>query len=108
MNNKEQFKITEAHLKLLKHMYVSWDYCEFGAPAIDPKRPYGNSDCISDILDILGLPHDKDNESLNDYARKIHKDMGIVLQIVLVTQSFKCGIYEKQNTYNSLSWKLIN
>ena len=46
----------EEHLKLLKEMYVGWNECEFGAPEIDPKRPYGDSDVYEDMNKILGLP----------------------------------------------------
>jgi len=49
------FEITREHLKLLKNMYVGWDDCEFGAPNIDPKRPYGNSDVINDIANALSI-----------------------------------------------------
>ena len=51
---KKLFELTEEHIKLLRQMCVSWDDCEFGAPAIDCKRPYGNSDVYSDIAKILG------------------------------------------------------
>jgi hypothetical protein len=48
-----EFTLTENHLKLLQKMWVGWSTCEFGAPEIDPKRPYGNSDVIGDIHEIL-------------------------------------------------------
>lgn len=110
---KETFKITEAHLKLAKKMCVSWEDCEFGAPSINCKRPYGNSDVISDIGKILGLPKQqgKDGEedypeSLEDYMQELHKSMEIALQIFLLSGEFRVGIYEKQDEYSSLSWKL--
>ena len=43
------FELTENHIKLLRNAYVSWDDCETGAPAIDPKRPYGNKYIAQDI-----------------------------------------------------------
>ena len=49
MRNVTEFTVTEEHLKLLRRAYVDWEDCEFGAPAIDCKRPYGNSDVIADI-----------------------------------------------------------
>jgi len=39
-NMKKRFELKEEHLKLLRNMNVSWDECEFGAPAIDCKKPY--------------------------------------------------------------------
>ena len=35
-------------------MFVDWNDCEYGAPTIDPKRPYGNSDVEHEIIAILG------------------------------------------------------
>lgn len=106
----EKFKITDAHIKLAKAMYVSWDDCEFGAPSIDCKRPYGNSDVVGDILRILGLPYDdeEENESLRDYAIKIHESMKTALQIFLCTGSFIAGTYEMKDQYNSRSWVKIS
>jgi len=104
----KQFKIKEAHLKLAKNMYVSWEDCEFGAPSIDCKRPYGNSNCIDDILEILGIPYDSENgnEALEDFAIKLHQEMETALQIFLCTQSFEEGTYEQED-YKSLSWKKL-
>ncbi len=110
MNEVNQFKMTEAHLKLINRMYVGWDDCEFGAPSINPKRPYGNSDVINDMAKILGFPISDNNElpeSLIDYLKEIHKSMKIVLQIILWTQSFKIGVYEKTDEYDDHSWKLL-
>lgn len=39
-----EFTVTEDHLKLLRHIHLYWDYGEgYGAPAINPKRPYVDS-----------------------------------------------------------------
>ena len=60
-----EFTVTEDHLKLLRHVHLYWDYGEgYGAPAIDPKRPYGNSDVERDIAEILDAP-DSDWELLD-------------------------------------------
>jgi hypothetical protein len=95
------FTITDLHLKLAKRMYVSWDDAEFGAPCIDPKRPYGNGDVIEDIKEIIGSECDK------DFAIKIHKEMETALQIFLCTQSFKAGTYRMADKYKDLSWKAM-
>jgi hypothetical protein len=96
-----EFTVTEEHLKLLKRAYVSWDDCEFGAPEIDCKRPYGNSDVIADIGEILGYPegHYRDPETedyyetIADNFTKLHAETGIVLQIALATGEFRPGRY---------------
>lgn len=47
--------ITAEHIKLLNRMTIDWDgECEYGAPACDFKRPYGNSDVDTDVSEILG------------------------------------------------------
>lgn len=47
--------VTEDHLKLLTRMDFDWDdECEFGGVASDFKRPFGNSDVLGDVREILG------------------------------------------------------
>ena len=47
-------------------MIVQWRDCEYGAPEINPKRPYGNSSVELDICEILGWKYDSENEDLID------------------------------------------
>lgn len=98
------FTITEQHLKLLNNMYVSWQDTEFGAPEINPKRPYGNSDVYSDIAEILGIKHaipDDDDPEFSDeqfeMMEKIHKEMEHVLQIICDTLQVSTGEYSKED-----------
>jgi len=111
-------------------MYVNWDDCEFGAPCINPKRPYGNSDVLNDIAEILGIKKTEDNvqdynkEEASEYAdkkeyiedlewneeiyykfNKLHKETQIALQICLCIGKFETGNFLKQETYDDLSWK---
>lgn len=99
-----RFKITEDHLKLIEHMYVSWWDCEYGAPGVDPKRPYGNSFVEGDIANILGWRIDENDDSYYREAEKIHREMQTVLQICLCTKSFEVGTYEMKNRYFDRSW----
>lgn len=92
MSKTPQPTITPDHIKLLRRSYVGWNDCEYGAPEIDCKRPYGNSDVAGDIAEILGWKpegDDGENECLSSRqrtaARKIHEEMKGVLQIVLET-----------------------
>lgn len=89
---------------------------ETGAPEIDPKRPYGNSDVELDVLEILGFtPAVPDggwkagdeveySEGQRKTADTIHRQMETALQIVLSTLSFVPGSYECQEY--SDDWKL--
>ncbi len=105
--------ITKEHLKLLKRMHVEWGHCEYGAPAINPKRPYGNGGVETDICEILGKKRvqvDYEEGFLTEdleYASKIHAEMEDVLQICLCTGKFEEGEYEKECKYDSISWKKI-
>lgn len=83
-----QFTITPDHLALLQKMWVSWENCEFGAPSIDCKRPYGNSDVLGDIREILG-----DTESSDDDLTELHAEMETVLQIVVRLNGAQAGDY---------------
>ena len=100
IRNVTEFTVTDEHLKLLRRAYVGWDDCEFGAPAIDCKRPYGNSDVIADIAEILEVPddqwRDEDGDAFPDAQEaftKLHAETAIVLQIALATGEFRPGRY---------------
>lgn len=78
--------MTDEHLKLLRRAYVSWENCEFGAPSIDCKRPYGNSDVITDICEILGwkIPQTMPGAAcMEGHASKIHEETETALEIIL-------------------------
>jgi len=86
---EERFVVQAEHIKLVKRFNVWWEDCEFGAPAIDCKRPYGNSDVTNDIAEILGWEQfeDEDGEmhlsrEQGELARRLHKEMETVLQIL--------------------------
>lgn len=96
-----KFTVTENHLKLAKKMYVLWSpYGRFGAPCIDPKRPYGNSEVFEDIAEVIGMKqpdYEEDEDWTDDQARTLlgfHEDMKKVLQIAIRTGKFEVGEYE--------------
>ena len=101
------FTLTEDHLKLLRKMYVGWSNCEYGAPEIGPKRPYGNSWVAGDIHEILSgnYPEDLDDE-LEDKYYNLHRETETALQIVLWTGKFEAGTYRRINPY-SKEWTNI-
>lgn len=133
MMDKKQFEVKKEHLLLLQRMNVGWNDCEFGAPEIDPKRPYGNSDVEQDILEIIGLKELKegiyefvlfkkkwllkgedkyniylegeDEEKLCEELNKLHEETQTALQICLSTQTFKAGTYEADKY--SYNWKEV-
>lgn len=103
------FEFTEQHAKLLKNMYVGWQDCEFGAPEIDPKRPYGNSSVELDLAEILEVPIvewdvNEIPESTLKRLNQLHKETEIALQILL-KHGYKLGKYECEPY--SCNWKFV-
>jgi len=98
----EEFDLTEEHLELFKAAWVSWDPCEFGAPEIDPKRPYGNSDVVLDMAEVLGVEtvETEDGEVVRaedaKRLRELHAEMETALQVVLNAGEFTAGHYRKE------------
>jgi len=102
------FRVTMDHIRLLKRMNVSWEDAEFGAPSIDPKRPYGNSDVLLDMADILGIKPEGEEEwepsnAETAWMSQLHKETQTVLQIVLSTGKMRIGPYECAKYSND--WK---
>jgi hypothetical protein len=110
------FEVTEEHVTLLRHAYVGWEGCEFGAPAINCKRPYGNSDVITDIAKLLHPEFSEMREGaqmdwLEDNAvrlRAVHETTQTALQIFLVTGHMKPGRYIRLVDYDQRSWRPTN
>jgi hypothetical protein len=107
------FTVTKEHILLLKNLQVEWSDVEFGAPEIDPKRPYGNSDVIRDIAEIIYGPKaynemvDEDGllpAKTEDKLCNLHKDMQTVLQICVFNNGVKAKTYVLKDKYGS-DWK---
>lgn len=97
----ERFEVTTDHIKLLRRAYVSWDDGEFGAPAIDCKRPYGNSSVYEDIVEICGFdfqqdPYDDYYAADVAFMDRLHEGTKNALQIFLQTGKMETGIYERE------------
>lgn len=90
-----KFKLTEAHIKLLQRANISNSGMEWGSPAIDGKRPFGNGDLYGDMAEIIGLPYDEENESLRDYLSTVYRQLETALEIVLHNLTFETGEYEE-------------
>ena len=97
---KKQVELKEEHLKLLRNVHIGWDKCEFGAPAIDCKKPYGNSDVYEDMAKILGIKGFEDSDGEISFSKEqvhcmdtLHRESMIALQIVLKTGNFEPGVY---------------
>lgn len=114
---KDTFVLTEQHIRLLRSAYVDWNDVEWGAPSIDPKRPYGNGDVIRDIWEELepdgewdddyGLPRNMTPEEwheLREAYETLHRETETALQVILSTGSFEPGRYVSPS-YFSTEWR---
>lgn len=71
--------------------------CEFGGWGLDDKRPFGNKDVYSDILEIIGIPYkqqirefsDELREQAEEYVEELYDDLGVYLKEMW--KSCKCG-----------------
>lgn len=101
---KEEFRVTEDHIKLLQHVNISFNDGEIDkVPGIDTKRPFGNGDFQTDIAEILGWEI-SDDEEMFERAEDLLRDLKKPLQIVLNTLSFKPGLYVSEDY--GIEWKL--
>jgi hypothetical protein len=100
-----RFVLTAEHVAMLREMCVDWDDAEFGAPAVDPKRPYGNSDVLRDLYELLeagewdddrGMPASltpREWAELATILGRLHAETETALQVVLDTGAFQPGVY---------------
>ena len=91
------FLLKPEHIKLLQNAYIGWDGCEFGAPAIDCKRPYGNSNVVDDIAEILGWGTGELTKEQKDYAHKLHEETQTALQILVQKAAIPWGTYTAED-----------
>lgn len=113
MSYETEFELTEQHVTLLRHAWVDWEGCEFGAPAINCKRPYGNSDVLTDIAKLLHPEYVAMREGaqidwMEDNAarlRTVHEETQTALQIVLATGQMQPGVYIRDTGYDR-DWRV--
>ena len=108
----QRFTLKPEHITLLRRMTVHWQATEYGAPEIDPKRPYGNSSVVYDLAEIFhgkaAFNRDHDlvlDQGEVDRLETLHRETDKALQVVLATGSFVPGVYEA--TKYMRDWHLI-
>lgn len=110
----KRFVVKDYHMKLLDRLWFDFhDDIEFGAPAVDPKRPYGNSDVYDDIAEITGIEGETDEWGNKDFSPEqikfmdmIHREMTTVLQILVANAAtgISPGMYQTSTQYG-IDWK---
>ena len=105
------FTIKENHLKLLRAAVVAWSSQWngelFGAPCVDPRRPYGDQDVYRSMVRILDWPmpwktgkkkFDIEKDEIPDdqvnLLEALHQETEVALRICLSIGTFETGTYE--------------
>lgn len=111
----QKFELRPEHVKLLRATHITWYDVETGAPAIDGKRPYGNSDVALDVIDevgrLVGWETDEDEctprqwREQEEAALALHRETKTALQVVLYTGAFVPGTY--RSDWYGRAWKLV-
>lgn len=106
------FELKEEHIKLIERMYWEYSDCETGGPAVNGKRPYGNSYVPPDVAEILGVElSEDDDEKYEEQVKELmqyHYDSHIAIEIILQTKSFKTGTYKNvADPYHKTKWKFV-
>lgn len=101
---KKRFEVTIEHILLLQHFNIVWQDINYGVPTVSAPEPYGSQDVYTDMEEILGVDPDRDGH--HEQLEKLHRDMEIVLQILIhnCRRGIKQGKYE---LYQDLWRKII-
>lgn len=103
----KKFFLAEEHIKLLRAMNVCWQHCEYGAPEIDPKRPYGNSGVECDIHEILTGEREYElTDAQRERYSQLHRETKLALEIMLQLGELRSGTYEdvRKHPYGNHKW----
>lgn len=104
---KSTFVLKKEHVKLLTsgRVFIEWDFTETGAPAINPKRPYGNSSVAEDVAEILGWGQLDEEDLRYEEAMKLHYETKTALSVILNAKTFIPGVYEADHYHQNWKWK---
>jgi len=116
LSNTLEFNVTEKHINLIKRINIKWgfnkDEYNFGALYQDNYRPYGNSDWIGDIAEIIGIKK-QDEEFADEFTDEqidelalLNMDMRICIPILFNNLYIQVGVYKRTSQYAD-NWKLI-
>ena len=108
-NGIVKIEITQQHIDLIRRYWINWYWTNepegyfCGVPNIGLYRPYGNSDVLSDIAEILDIkqPNWDADENWTDNQLKeialLHRGAGYALEIMLQHGQLAPGTYTSTN-----------
>lgn len=113
LSHTKVFEVRSAHLKLMKQIVIHQNKDHFYQDLI---RPYGNSDIVQDVAEILGFAPDKSDpehediiqcfsEELSCQMLKFHYEMKICVEIVFHNLKIEVGTYTRDSILER-DWKL--
>lgn len=106
-------EVTEDHLKLLRRMYFQRSHEELELPVVDDKRPFGDSDYLGSMAEILGDKLTQDHwgdivfstEQVEKYERLLD-DMTPVVQILAQDLKITPGTYQADSRHSTY-WERV-
>jgi hypothetical protein len=109
----KHFTLTADHVLLLRNASIDFqDGPEWGGPAIDCKRPFGNGDMVGDMALLLGVNNvETDDEEIHWppgtrlNMMHLYGELGDALQVVLATGTFSPGDFEADDY--SRNWRRV-
>lgn len=88
---RDRFELSPDHIKLLKRMrfqlYEDTDLVSIG---VDGKRPFGNSDWVGDIFDILGWEPTFDRNGMTDESEE--RALRIMAELPMALNAIIAGL----------------
>lgn len=111
------FEVTSDHLNLVKRMnFRNEVLLGMNLPALDAKRPFGNSDIVADVLEIIGaIPEGEDfhdwinnlsSEEFDNVRKRVFKlidQLPTVLTILAQNLSITTGVYVSERFFENYS-----
>lgn len=110
-----QFRLTPAHLRLLRRLRVVWkgDSATFGAPAVDPAGPLGTGAPVDDVIRLIPViaPERKADteEARREYAGNLWVEMLFVVQIAVQHLDFAVdpGLWQRDDSMSPPLWQNV-
>lgn len=105
------FALKDEHIQLITKFYIQEGYAEACPPEVNQKRPWGDSDHLYSMAEILQLlpqtddPSEDfyDDEQLQYELEELYSELVDALQIVLSCKTFEPGIYEFLSDYDFIT-----